>query len=204
MHYGGNPVKARPVPPLLAHIVQTALQSCEGVRFHPGGRCSACGGTLSGYDERKKRFAVLIGDDMPHPVHVIIRRSYCRTCRRVSVPHGPFYPVPGSGPRSSTSAGPCPYPFPPPGSRPPSPPWASRSIAGAHGITRSLPLPDCPAVDLFGMRIPVSIISLSTLTGSAHDPEHPGMEDVLAACRYPSRPRAARGPMPGGNGAGGS
>jgi hypothetical protein len=204
MHDGGDPVKARQVPPLLVNIVHTALLVCEGVRFHPGGTCGWCGGALSGYDERKKRFAILIEDDIPRPVHVILRRSCCRGCGRISVAEDPFYPGTRIGSpvvdlcRSLSVSLPC---------------TRVSSILGRMGVRvdrwsvrnyARLPLPDNPAVDLFGLRIPVSVITLSTLAGSGKETENPGMDDVLVACRYPSRQRAGRTPPPGGNGAGGS
>jgi hypothetical protein len=191
---GGSLVKARQIPPLLVNIVQSALQTCEGVRFHAGTTCGRCGGTLSGYDEREKRFAILIEDDVPHPVYVIIQRSYCRSCGRISVPQEPFYPGTRIGSpvvdlcRALSTT--LPY------SRVSSylsrmgvqvDRWSVRSYARA-------PLPDIPAVDIFGMRIPVSIVTLSTLAGSGKETANPGMDDVLAACNYPSVARIAREP----------
>ena len=197
-------MKARPVPSLLVNIVQTALQVCDGVRFYPVGTCSACGGALSKYDERRKRFALLIEDDMPRPVHVILQRSSCRSCGRISVPEDPFYPGTRIGSpvvdlcRSLSVYLPC---------------TRVSSLIGRMGVRvdrwtvrnyAQLPLPDNPAVDLFGMKIPLSVITLSTLASSVDGPANPGMDEVLAACRYPSRPQGARTPPPGGDGAGGS
>jgi len=71
--------------------------------------------------------------------------------------------------------------------------WSVRHYAG-------IPLRDIPAVELFGMQIPVSIINLSTIGGTVQEPGHPDMEDILAACNYPSFPPGT--PLPPFNDAG--
>jgi len=48
------------------------------------------------------------------------------------------------------------------------------------------PLPEVPSVEVFGMQIPVSIISISSLAGFARAPGSIDMEDILMACNYPS------------------
>jgi len=53
------------------------------------------------------------------------------------------------------------------------------------------PLPEVSSVDVFGMQIPVSIISLSSLAGFAQEPAGIDMEDILMACNYPSIIRLA-------------
>ena len=179
-------MKPRPFPPILKNIIHTALKSCEGVRFHPGSICSACGGTLSGYDARKKRFAILLEDDQPRPVHVIIQRSYCCTCGKFAVPREPFYPCTRIGSpvvdlcRSVSVA----MPF----SRTSTnlsmmgvlvDRWSVRNYA-------RMPLKDVPSLEVFGMNIPASIISLSSLSESQDHAGHTNGEDILAACFYPS------------------
>jgi hypothetical protein len=51
----------------------------------------------------------------------------------------------------------------------------------------SMPLPVIPVMELFGMQIPLSILSLSTLDGTVRDLEYLDMEEVLTACNYPSK-----------------
>jgi hypothetical protein len=41
-------------------------------------------------------------------------------------------------------------------------------------------------VEVFGMQIPCSIITISMLDGALEEPGDPGMEEILAACNYPS------------------
>ena len=184
-------MRPRPFPPILINIIHTALRACEGVRFHPDSTCGTCGSALSGYDERKRRFAILLEDDLPCPVHVIIQRSYCRNCRRIVLPREPYYPGTRVGSpvvdlcRSLSEA--MPY---------------SRVSAHLHrmGVLvdrwsirhyAMTPLPEVSSVDVFGMQIPVSIISLSSLAGFAQEPAGIDMEDILMACNYPSIIRLA-------------
>ena len=180
-------LRSHPIPPILINIVNTALDACDGVKFHPGSTCSRCGGTLSGYDEREKRFAVLEEDDKTRPVTVIIQRSYCRTCKTITSPPEPFYPGTRVGSpvvdlcrylskvmpysRASTYVGRLGVHL----DR-----WSARNYA-------MMQLPEIPSVDIFGMPIPVSIIALSTIAGSRQDTGSLTMEDVLTACNYPSK-----------------
>ncbi len=181
-------MRAHRIHPLLTGLVQTALKACEGVRFHPGIICRSCGSPRSGYDERKKRFAVLLEDDKPRPLHVIIQRSYCRSCGKISNPQEPFYPDTRVGspvvdlcrslsatmPYSQVSA--CAGQMGVLVDR-----WSVRNYARAQ-------LPEMTVVEVFGMQFPVSIIALSMIGGSVQEPGHPDGEDILAACNYPSIP----------------
>lgn len=175
-------MRLRQVPPMLVNIIHTALVACDGVRFHAGTVCQVCGGHLSGYDERKKRFAILVEDDRNVVVQVIIRRSYCRTCERIIDPPEPIYSGTRIGApvvdlcRTLSSA--MPY------SRVSTyleqmgvivDRWSVRHYA-------TLPLPAIPSVDVFGMKIPVSIISLSTFAGTSIEPARLDMDEVLMFC----------------------
>ncbi|MDD1687554.1 hypothetical protein [Methanoregula sp.] len=179
-------MRARKIPLLLTGIIHTALQSCEGVRFQADDTCPCCGGAMSGYDERKKRFAVLIEEGQTIPVHVIIRRSYCRTCKIFSRPPEPFY----CGTRVGSPVVDLCRSF-------------SRTMPYSRAATylqrmgvmvdrwsvrqyAMISLPDKPTMEVFGMQIPLSIITLSTLAGSARETVTLGMDDVLDACSYPS------------------
>jgi hypothetical protein len=178
---------------MLINIIHTALQSCENVRFHAGSTCPYCGGAISGYDERKKRFAILVEDNVQSPVHVIIQRSRCRSCGKISAPQEPFYPMTRIGSpvvdlcRTLSMA--MPY------SRASTYLWKMGVVVDRWSVRHYVLMPgrELPAVDLFGMKIPLSIISLSTLAGSLSDPGHLKMEDILEACNYPSMTLALPG-----------
>jgi len=148
---------------------------------------------LSGYDERKKRFAVLIEKDREIPIQVILQRSYCRACKKIINPPSPFYPGTRAGSpvvdlcRSFSAS--MPY------ARTSSylarlgvktDRWSVRHYAMAH-------VPKMPSLQVFGMTVPVSIITLSSLAGSVAGTARLEMADVLDACNYPSQ--APRPPL---------
>jgi hypothetical protein len=181
-------MRARKIHPILTGIIRTALRTCDGVRFHPGPVCGSCGCRLSGYDEREKRFAVLLEDDTPQPLHVIIQRSCCRSCGRIAVPLEPFYPGTRIGSPvvdlCRTLSVTMPY------ARVSTylemmgvlvNRWSARQYA-------CMQLPEEPSMELFGMQIPRSVVTLATLSESRDEPGAPGMEEILAACNYPSQP----------------
>ncbi|MCK9632606.1 MAG: hypothetical protein M0R30_13320 [Methanoregula sp.] len=179
-------MRLRPFPPILTNIIHAALLVCEGTRFHPGNTCGTCGGSLSGYDERKKRFAILVEEDKTCPVNVIIQRSSCRNCGKIVLPEEPFYPGTRIGSpvvdlcRSLSAV--MPY------SR------VSMQLSRMDVVVdrwsvrhyARMPLPAVASMEVFGMQIPISIVSLSTLAGTVREPGHLDMEDVLMACNRPS------------------
>ena len=179
-------MKLRQIPPILTTSIHTALSACDNARFSAGDSCPHCGAPLSGYDERKKRFAILIEEGRTAVVHVIIRRSWCRQCNRIISPPEPFYPgtrigVPVVDLSRAVSRS-MPY------SR------ASRYLEMMGVIVdrcsvrqySSLPLDEPRTLDLFGMNIPVSLISLSTLAGTLSDGESLGMDAILEICTHPA------------------
>lgn len=178
-------MRPRQFPPLLFNIIHTALVSCDGIRFHAGSTCPLCGCRLSGYDERRKRFALLIDNGEKTDVQVIIRRSYCKNCDKIINPPEPFYPGTRIGApvvdlcRSLSST--MPY------SRASTylerlgvavDRWSVRHYAQA-------PLKQIPTMDIFGMKIPVSIVSLSTFAGSLQFSEQADIDTILEICNYP-------------------
>ena len=92
------------IPPLIIDIVQSGLLACEGIIFETRDSCPVCGGKLSGYDTKKKQFAVMLEGNARHPVHVLVKRFSCRECDTICFADEPFYPVRGSDLPSSISA----------------------------------------------------------------------------------------------------
>ncbi len=182
-------MRLRPLPPMLINIVQTALLVCDGTEYFVGGECVSCGGTLSGYDTRVKRFAILSEDEGDPWVEVLLHRAYCRACGRIWMPEEPFYPRTRIGSpvvdlcRAFSTTMSCGQ--------------VSRRL-GQMGITVdrwsvrsycSLSNAPPPTVAAFGMNVPVSLISLSSLAGTLREGSTARGEDVLIACNYPSRNR---------------
>lgn len=179
-------MRLRQVPPMVTNIIHTALIACQGARFSAGDTCPYCGGRLSGYDERKKRFAVLCENERTIVIDVIIRRSWCKTCERIINPPEPFYPGTRIGapvvdlcrafssimPFNRTSA------------------YLERmGVMVDRWSVRHyayLPLGEQRTIDVFDMKLPVSIIYLSSLAGSLTDTDPLDQETILEVCNVPS------------------
>jgi len=177
------------IPPLLVDIVQSGILACEGVIFDSRDACPACGGPLSGYDTRKKQFAVVVREGIPYPLYVWVKRFSCRRCGMISFADEPFYQGTRHGspvvdlcrtlsmtiPFHRTAA------------------YMTRmGIVIDRGTVRNYAhgsLPDIPTTDLFGVRIPLSIVSLSTLI--AGEGSRIMGTEALAACGFPSAYRTA-------------
>jgi hypothetical protein len=176
---------------MVRDLVQTTISSFDGIEFTGLSRCPRCGGPLQGYDTRQKKFAVLREHEQEYTITVRVKRFTCRRCKRLCYADEPFYPDTRIGSPVidlfSTLATAM------PSSR------AARVI-DAMGIVvdrttwrnyAGRNFGDIPTADVFGMRLPFSLLSLSTL--AARIPEGgriPGAE-ALAACGFPSAQRAA-------------
>ncbi len=179
------------IPRLIVDVIQNALLSCDGVIFDTREACPVCGGKLSGYDTKKKQFAVMLEGDNRHPVHVLVKRFSCRQCKAVCFADEPFYPDTRIG---SPVVDLC------------------RTLTGGMSLYRATAFirhlgimvergtvrnyaqgsyTEIPTTELYGLRLPLSVISLSELTArSGEGSRIPGTE-VLAACGFPSAYRAA-------------
>jgi len=179
------------IPPLLIDIIQSGLLVCEGVVFDNRDACPVCGGELSGYDTKKKQFAVMLEGDKRHPIHVLVKRFTCRQCHMICFADEPFYPDTRIGsplvdlcrtlgaimPFNRVSAN-----------------LLHLGIVIDRGTVRNYmnrSFPEIPTTDLFGIRLPPSIISLSELAARAGDGGRIGGTEALAACGFPSAYRAA-------------
>jgi hypothetical protein len=178
------------VPPMLSDIVQTALFACDSVVFDSRTACPSCGGSLSGYDKKKKQFAVLMEGGGRRPVHVVVKRFSCKVCKKVCFADEPFYPGTRIG---SPVVDLC------------------LTLSGTMPFTRTavyleemgiyvdrmtvrnfshLKLPEIPTADVFGIHLPISIISLSTLAARLGEGGCIEGAEALAACGFPSAHRA--------------
>ncbi|MCK9579160.1 MAG: hypothetical protein M0Q92_01770 [Methanoregula sp.] len=175
----------RPIPPMLTQVVQAALLVCDKTEYFTRRICPLCGGIMSGYDKRTKRFAFLCDSDDNQLVEVVIHRAYCRQCGRIWKPEEPFYEGTRIGSpvvdlcqtlSASQSCGHVAMLLEKMGIKVDR--WSVRSY-------NHLSIPPPQTVAAFGMRIPVSIITLSALANG--DAGHISGEDILTACNYPSR-----------------
>lgn len=172
---------------MLTDIVQATLASYEGVLFDSRQACPQCGGELAGYDVKKKQFAVVMEGEQKKAIHVLVKRFRCHRCRKVCLADQPFYPDTRIGspvvdlcvtlgetmhfPRVSSCL-------------------AVMGIIVDRWSVRNYIQKNCytiPAVDMFGIKVPLSIVSLSTLAVGTHESGDIDAPALLAACGYPSR-----------------
>ena len=175
---------------MLADIIQAALTACDGTVFDSRDTCPFCGGAISGYDTKKKQFAVLLDGKGRHPVHVFVKRFACRECKKVIFADEPFYPETRIGapvvdlcvtfsatmPFSRTAT----Y-------------LAEAGVAVDRMSVRNFArnrFGDIPMAEIFGVRVPMSIISLSTLAARLGEGGCIEGAEALAACGFPSAHRA--------------
>jgi hypothetical protein len=178
------------IPPLIIDIVQSGLLACEGIVFETRDSCPVCGGTLSGYDTKKKQFGVIREEENNRLIHIVVKRFSCRQCHAVCFADEPFYPETRIGSPlvdlcRTLAAG---------------MPFNRAAVFMAHmgilierGTVRNYAhrrFPEIPSTELYGIRLPVSIISLADLaTRFGEGSRIPGAE-ALAACGFPSAYRA--------------
>ena len=182
------------IPPMITDIVQTAICAFDGAEFTRLAECPSCGGQVQGYDIRQKKFAVLQEADHEHTIAVRVKRFTCRSCGRLCYADEPFYPDTRLGSLiidlyatfSSTI----------PKSR------AAR-VVDAMGIRvnrttwrnyQDLLLAEIPTSDVFGIRLPLSVLSLSSLAARTPDGCCIDGAEALAACGFPSAYRAVCSP----------
>jgi hypothetical protein len=184
-------LRKRRIPPMLADIVQATLASCDGVLFDSRETCPQCGGELAGYDVKKKQFAVLIEGDQKKVIHVRVKRFRCRGCREICFAHQPFYPDTRIGspvvdlcvtlgetmhiPRVSSCL-------------------REMGIVVDRWSVRNYIQKNChpvPAADMFGVRVPLSVFSLSSLAVGIPEGCCIDASGLLAACGYPSRKKSS-------------
>ena len=178
------------IPPMAGDLVQAALSACDGIEFIAAPKCPSCGGLVQGYDTKKKKFAVIREDEGERTLSVIVKRFTCRSCGTICNADDPFYPDTRTGSPvidlCTTLTATRPF------SR-------TATVLETMGVIidrsscrkySTMQLPPIPSFDVFGMQLPFSIISLSSLAGRYGEGNRiPGAE-VLTACGFPSAYRA--------------
>jgi hypothetical protein len=203
-HFCHGPVPdMRPprIHPMLVTIVSASLSAVDGILFTGCAACPKCGGSLSGYDTKKKRFAVVMERDVRRTLHVYVKRFYCNTCHQLCYAHEPFYPGTRIGSPvvdiGITIAAMM-------------PPNRVAAYLAALGIVidrttyrlyAKRTFPAIPTTDVFGIRIPMSVFNLFNLVTQSTEGSRIEGAEVLAACGFPSTYRAPfHPPLPGKEG----
>ncbi|MGD0079637.1 MAG: hypothetical protein ABSB80_03200 [Methanoregula sp.] len=174
------------IPPMLSDLLCGTLSACDGAVFGTSGPCPRCGGRASGYDTRKKQFAVLLEDDRKRTVRVEVRRFSCSICGTVWCADEPFYPGTRIG---SPMVDLCitlgltmPYTRV-------SMYLATAGIVVDRWSARNYVLGNrrpCPSLEVFGIRLPGSVVALSSLLATMTEEKPLNADAILAACNYPS------------------
>ncbi len=179
------------IPPMVRDLVQTTLSAFDGIEFTGLSRCPGCGGAVQGYDMKQKKFAVLREHEQEYTITVRVKRFTCRACRSLCYADEPFYPETRIGSpvidlfyTLSTTM----------------PPSRAARVLDALGIVvdrttwrnyRGRYSGEIPAADVFGMKLPFSLLSLSTLAARVPEGGRITGAEALAACGFPSAQRAA-------------
>jgi hypothetical protein len=179
------------IHPLLVDLVQSSILTFDRMVFDQRDRCPACGGPLSGYDTRARQFAIMLREGKHYSVQVFVKRFTCRECRVICSADEPFYPDTRSGSLivdlCRTLAKTMPF-------HRAAVYLAQMGIVVDRGTIRKYSrqsLPEIPMTDLFGIRLPLSVVSLASLATSAGEGSPVAGAEALGACGLPSAYRAA-------------
>ncbi|HVP94720.1 MAG TPA: hypothetical protein VMS89_06050 [Methanoregulaceae archaeon] len=80
------------IHPMITTVIHTGISNLDGREYSHAGRCPVCGGKLTGYDKKRRFFASLSDKGEIREVHVIVKRFTCRTCGGLVPADAPFYP----------------------------------------------------------------------------------------------------------------
>lgn len=171
---------------MIKDIIQTAVIVFDKREFTFCSKCPQCGGDVQGYDTRSKKFATVMENEKERIITVRVKRFTCKSCRKICYADSPFYPHTHIG--SPVIDLFCSLSTTMPASR------AARIIDMAGIIIdrttwknyRGRKFPDVPVVEILGMRLPVSIVTLSNIASESGETGIPGSSEILDACGYPS------------------
>jgi hypothetical protein len=80
------------VPPMLQTLVQAGFSAAEGREFSTRDACPLCGGDITGYDRKRRKFVTLLEGGSERDIYVYVRRFQCLRCGAVVPARAPFYP----------------------------------------------------------------------------------------------------------------
>ena len=171
---------------MVSELILAALRICDETVFDLYCPCPFCGSEVSGYDLRKRRFARIRDGERDRVINVQVKRYLCQRCSRTFMCDAPFYPDTRIGSPvidlCVTFATCMPY-------------YRVSSILKDLGVIvdrgsvrfYALQGRTVKSEDMFGVRLPVSVILLASLTAGTGYSERVCESDILAVCGYPSR-----------------
>ncbi len=178
---------------MIASVIQAGISNLDGHEYTETGPCPKCGGELAGYDKKRKYFASLHDHGSVREIHVVVKRFRCRSCGAIVFAEAPFYPGTRVGAPvvdlCVTLAHEMPF-------------CRAASVVHALGIAIDRGsvrnyikqgFQPVPSTEVFGFRLPVSILSLSMSSlGAFEGGPVPGAEPLL-----PGGLPSAHGTSPG-------
>jgi hypothetical protein len=174
---------------MIIDLVQTAITQFDEVEFSSLAKCPYCGGPVQGYDVRKKKFAVIFEKDHERKIMVKVKRFSCWDCHSLCYADEPFYPATRLGspvvdlcitlattmPKNRVAKALEVIGV-----------LVDRSSCRNYNLTGPW---DIPVAEVFGMRIPFSILALSSLAARTREGSRIKGAEALAACGFPSAHR---------------
>jgi hypothetical protein len=198
-------MKPPKILPIVATIVQSAISLVDGVTFDGHTVCPACGGSLAGYDTKRKQYAHLMIDNEQRTMYASVKRFSCKSCGKLCYADEPFYPNTRMG---SAIVDLCvAFSMTMPVNRVPAYLAAVGIIVDRSScrlyvqhICSCHVRINCRYLDLdnkLGIHLPLSVLSLSALAYRHEMGEYIDESKVLEACSFPSAQRKARNfPLP--------
>ncbi|WP_165394769.1 hypothetical protein [Methanofollis fontis] len=183
------------VPPMIADLVVMSISAIDGVEFGNCERCPQCGGEVRPHDIKRRRFAMIEGAGGKREITVWVRRFRCVDCGALASADSPFYPDTRVGSlivdlclvlaegRSMNNAARL---------------LQSMRIVLDRGSVRNYATRQAgavPSTELYGLRIPNSLLSIVSLTIGMVEPGTVKGAEVLVACGFPSADRATLRPL---------
>ena len=177
------------IHPMITTVIHTGISNLDGREYNQAGNCPTCGGELVGYDKKRKFFASLSDAGRIRDVHVVVKRFRCRSCGGLVSADSPFYPDTRIGAPivdlcitlSQEMS------------------WSMTAkvvrdlgIVIDRGSVRNYVkegFAPVPSTEVFGFRLPVSILSLSTSSLGAFERCPVGGAEPFVPGRLPSAPR---------------
>jgi hypothetical protein len=80
------------IHPMITTVIHTGISNLDGREYNRAGNCPTCGGELVGYDKKRRFFASLSDADGIRDIHVVVKRFSCRSCGALVSADSPFYP----------------------------------------------------------------------------------------------------------------
>ena len=80
------------LPPMIVELITGGIAGMDNMIFLGNGICPSCGSEIKGHDTKKKKFATIIDGDRTKNIHVFVKRYHCTGCGKLLYADSPFYP----------------------------------------------------------------------------------------------------------------